>query len=295
MSLNDEALKSRVSEYVQELKDTDRGTVSVCAIIETGLLNEDERKALWQRFQGQPWLQQPQFQALKPLGPWLFDGDIETLLSDVYVMAERGFHGVLITHQPVAQEAVKLGELCVVKDANGEEQLLRFYAPNVMPVLHRFSDMPWYDRLFGSVGAWWLPGLDGWEEFSGGWQSHESAVDSEETITLTPALLQALGSDPMTHRILGELEQSSPALFNTACPGLRLAMVDKAIESARASGFDDIQDLSVYVAYCVAHGMQVLSEPGFSRAVDMSVQRPRSLAENLKAVASHSVNGERHG
>ncbi len=295
MSLSDAALTSRVSDYVQALEDADRDAVSVCAVIETGLLNDGERKALWQRFEGQPWLQQPQFQALKPLGPWLFDDDIETLLSDVYVMAERGFHGVLITHQPVAQEAVKLGELCVVKDASGEEQLLRFYAPNVMPVLHRFSDMPWYDRLFGSVGAWWLPGLDGWEEFPGGWRSHKPVVDSEEKITLTPALLQAIGSDPVTHRLLGELEQSSPALFNTSCPGLRLAMVDKAVTAARASGFDDIQDLSVYVAYCVAYGMQVLSEPGFSQAVEMSVQRPRSLAENLKSVASHSVNGERHG
>ncbi|WP_136067616.1 DUF4123 domain-containing protein [Modicisalibacter radicis] len=295
MSLSDEALKSRVSGYVQGLEDVERGSASVCAVIETGLLSEDERNALWKRFRGHPWLQQSQFQVLQPLGPWLFDDDIETLLSDVYPLAERGFHGVLITHQPVAQEAVKLGKLCVVKDANGEEQLLRFYAPNVMPVLHRFSDMPWYDRLFGSLGAWWLPGLDGWEEFAGGWESLEGAVDSEETITLTPALLQAIGSDPMTHRILGELEQSSPALFNTACPGLRLAMVDKAIESARASGFDDIQDLSVYAAYCVAYGMQVVGEPDFFRAVEMSAQRPRSLAENLKAVASHSVSEEHHG
>lgn len=293
MSLSDQALKARVSEYKKKLEDGEQ--VSVCAVIETGLLSDEERGELWRGFQGYPWLQQSRFQALEPLGPWLFESDIETLLSDVYPMAERGFHGLLITHQPVAREAVKLGELCVVKDATGEERLLRFYAPNVMPVLHRFSDMPWHERLFGSVGVWWLPELDGWREFSGGWQSHESVVDSEETITLTPALLQALGSDPMTHRILGELEQSSPALFNTACPGLRLAMVDKAIESARASGFGDIQDLSVYAAYCVAYGMQVLSEPGFSRAVDMSVQRPRSLAENLKAVASHSVIGERHG
>lgn len=294
MSLSDEALKSRVSGYVQGLSEVERGSASVCAVIETGLLSEGERHALWQRFQGYPWLQQPRFQALQPLGPWLFDVDIETLLSTVYPMAERGFHGLLITHQPVAQEAVKLGELCVVKDADGEEQLLRFYAPNVMPVLHRFSDMHWYDRLFGSLGAWWLPGLDGWEAFAGGWTSHAPAVDSRATITLTPALLQALGSDPMTHRILGELELSSPTLFSTACPGLRLAMVDKAIESARASGFGDIQDLSVYAAYCLAYGMQVVNESDFSRAVSMSAQRPRSLAENLQAAASHSIGETRN-
>jgi len=295
MNLSDEALKARVSEYWSALDDNERASAPVCAVVETGLLSESQRQALWQRFRGHPWLQQPELQALKPFGPWLFDSDIGTLLSELYPLAESGFHGLLITHEPVAAEAVKLGELCIAKEANGEEQLLRYYTPNVMPVIHRFSDMPWYDRLFGSVGLWWLPGLEGWQEYAGCWSNDQPPLDSDETITLTPALLQAIGSDPLTHRILGELERSSPSLFSVACPGLRLAMVDKAIASARATGFDDIQDLSVYAAYCVAHGLEVLQEPEVARAIERSVARPRSLAEHLKTTVSNSDREKRDG
>ncbi|WP_280542753.1 DUF4123 domain-containing protein [Chromohalobacter sp. 11-W] len=295
MSLTDEALKACISRYVLALEECERDSISVCAIVETGLLSEDERNALWKRFSGQPWLQQSHLQVLQPLGPWLFDGDIETLLSELYPMAERGFHGLLITHQPVAHEAMKLGELCVVKDANKEEQLLRYYAPHVFPVLHRFSDTSWYDRLFGSLSFWWLPGLEGWKEYAGTWRHQGDIVDTDEKIALTPALLQALGSDPLSHQILGELEQSSPSLFSVACPGIRLAIVDQAISKARKAGFESVQDLSVYAAYCVAHGMEVTCEPEFARAVELSLSGSRSLAEHLKATGSQSISEAHHG
>ncbi|MEQ7870832.1 DUF4123 domain-containing protein [Chromohalobacter salexigens] len=295
MSLSDEALKARISRYVLALEECERDSVSVCAIVETGLLSEEERNALWKRFSGQPWLQQPQFQVLQPLGPWLFDGDIETLLSELYPMAERGFHGLLITHQPVAHEAMKLGELCAVQDANEEEQLLRYYAPHVFPVLHRFSDTSWYDRLFGSLSFWWLPGLEGWKEYAGTWHHQGDIIDTDDTIALTPALLQALGSDPLAHQILAELEASSPSLFDVACPGIRLAIVDKAISRAREAGLSSTQDLSVYAAYCVAHGMEVTCEPEFARAVELSLSGSRSLAEHLKATGSQSISEAHHG
>ncbi|ABE57569.1 DUF4123 domain-containing protein [Chromohalobacter israelensis] len=295
MSLSDEALKARISRYVLALEECERDSVSVCAIVETGLLSEEERNALWKRFSGQPWLQQPQFQVLQPLGPWLFGGDIETLLSELYPMAERGFHGLLITHQPVAQEAVKLGELCAVQDTNEEEQLLRYYAPHVFPVLHRFSDTSWYDRLFGSLSFWWLPGLEGWKEYAGTWHHQGDIIDTDDTIALTPALLQALGSDPLAHQILAELEALSPALFDVACSGIRLAIVDKAISRAREAGLSSTQDLSVYAAYCVAYGMEVTCEPEFARAVELSLSGSRSLAEHLKATGSQSISEAHHG
>ncbi|SEF73715.1 protein of unknown function [Marinobacterium lutimaris] len=294
MSLSNEELKTRVFEYIRVLEDKDRDSVSVCAVVETGLLAQREREALWGGFKGHPWLQQSQFEALRPLGPWLFQSDIDTLLSKLYPMAESGLHGLLLTHQPVADEAKKLGQLCVVEDENGEAQLLRYYAPHVMPVLHRRSDMRWHSRLFGSLGLWWLPGLDGWLEYAGRWNSKEPPVDSDSTITMTPELIQAIGSDPLTHQILAELERSSPSLFEVACPGLRLAIVDSAVDSARMAGLDDIKDLSVFAAYCVAYGMEVVRDPGFSNAVDLSVTGPRSLAENLEMIGPLSIREKRH-
>nr|WP_239031403.1 MULTISPECIES: DUF4123 domain-containing protein [unclassified Modicisalibacter] len=261
-----------------------------------GLLSEDARTALWQAFQGHPWFQQAAFSALRPLGPWLFVADIETLLDDLYPLAEGGFHGLLMTHQPAADEAEKLGAFCVVEDAAGEEQLLRYYAPHVLPVVHRFTDKPWYHGLFGSLSHWWLPGLDGWLDYAGTWSPTSDSPDAgaDARILLTPDLLQALGGDPTVHRILGELERSSPSLFQVDCPGIRLAIVDQAIHQARQAGLESLQDLSVYTAYCVAHGMAVTRRPDFLRAVDQSRSLARPLAETLQATGVTGNNETDH-
>ena len=294
MSRNEQALHAGIEHCLSALDDSARESTSICAVVEVGLLTEDERAEVWTRFQGHAWLQQPEYSALRPLGPWLFAADIDTLLTGLYPLAERGFHGLLMTHQPVAHEAEKLGELCVVKDAAGDKQLLRYYAPHVLPIVHRFSDMPWHQRLFGSLSYWWLPGLEGWREYKGRWHSQGEVPDASETISLTPAMLQALGSDPLSHQVLGELEQSSPSLFSVACPGIRLAIVDKAISRAREAGLSSTQDLSVYAAYCVAHGMEVSHEPAFARAVERSLSGPLSLAERLKATGSPSISEAHH-
>ncbi|MCK0716474.1 DUF4123 domain-containing protein [Chromohalobacter sarecensis] len=295
MNLNEQALQARIEDYLAALDDAGRESTSICAVVEAGLLTDEERAEVWKRFQGYAWLQQPEYSALQPLGPWLFAADVDTLLTDLYPLAERGFHGLLMTHQPVADEAEKLGELCVVKDTAGDKQLLRYYAPHVLPIVHRFSDMPWHHRLFGSLSYWWLPSLEGWQEYKGAWEPQGAVPDASETITLTPALLQALGNDPLSHQILGELEQSSPSLFSVACPGIRLAIVDNAISKAREAGLSSTQDLSVYAAYCVAHGMDVSCEPAFARAVELSRSGPRPLAENLKTTGSYSISEARHG
>jgi len=295
MSMNEQVLHERIEHCLSALDDTARESTSIGAVVEAGLLSAEERAEVRKRFQGHAWLQQPEYSALQPLGPWLFAADVDTLLNDLYPLAERGFHGLLMTHQPVAHEAEKLGELCVVKDTAGDKQLLRYYAPHVLPIVHRFSDMPWHQRLFGSLSYWWLPGLEGWREYKGRWHSQGEVPDASETITLTPALLQALGNDPLSHQILGELEQSSPSLFSVACPGIRLAIVDKAISRARKAGLSSTQNLSVYAAYCVAHGMEVSCEPAFARAVELARAGPHSLAENLKTTGSHSISEARHG
>lgn len=294
MSRNEQALHAGIEHCLSALGDSARESTSICAVVEVGLLAEDDRAEVWTRFQGHAWLQQPEYSALRPLGPWLFAADIDTLLTGLYPLAERGFHGLLMTHQPVAHEAEKLGELCVVRDTAGDKQLLRYYAPHVLPVVHRFSDMPWHQRLFGSLSYWWLPGLEGWREYKGRWHSQAEMPDTRETITLTPALLQGLGSDPLSHQILGELEQSSPSLFSVACPGIRLAIVDKAISRGREAGLSSTQDLSVYAAYCVAHGMEVSYEPEFARAVERSLSGPLSLAEHLRATGSRSISEAHH-
>lgn len=293
MSLTTNELKARIQHYLDTLDEAARRSTSVCAVVEMGLLSETERSALGESFQGHPWLRQSRFSALRPLGPWLFDTNIETLLAELYPMAERGFHGVLVTHQPVAEEAEKLGEFCVVKGDDGEEQLLRYYAPHVLPIVHRFQDEHWYHSLFGSIRYWWLPELEGWQEYdcqenqdTGSAQADASAA--HETITLTPALLQALGSDPLAHQILGELERTSPGLFTVACPGIRLAMVDKALGEARDAGFESLQDLSVYTAYCVAYGFEVTQQNDFQQAVALSLSTSRALADTLKPAGSHS-------
>lgn len=282
-ALSDDALRGRIERHLGQLDDATRQAASVCAIVETGLLTEAERTALWERFPGYPWLHQRQLSALQPLGPWLFSGNLDTLLAGLYPMAERGFHGLLLTHQPVMQEAEKLGNFCVVADANGEEQLLRYYLPHVLPIVHHCQDTAWYPGLFGSLSYWWLPGLEGWQEYRGAWSPQSGIPEAHETITLTPALVQALGSDPLSHQLLGELERTSPDLFSVACPGIRMAMVDKAIDHARGAGFQHPQDLGVYVAHCVAHGIEATQQPDFQQAVALSLATSRPLADTLNA------------
>lgn len=290
MNLSNEGINKRIENYLSQLDDMEKASVSVCAVIEMGLLTKDKREKLIRDFDGYPWFHQPKFQALKPLGPWFFKADIEKILSSIYPLSEAGFHGVTIIHKKIEKVSKKLGEFCLVQDEAGGEQLLRFYDPYVFSILNDFSEEKWYQPLFSSFSYWWLPKVDGWEEYLG-----QETVEIEEKdnsqIVLTPKLINALGSDPLTHQILGQLEKTSPSIFKVDCPAIRLALVDDSLKKAKKNGLTLRADLVVYVIYSIAYGDSITQKEEFKKAVDETLTREVPLSSVLEKL-DQNINSE---
>jgi len=156
-------------------------------------------------------------------------------------------------------------------DANEQEYLLRYYAPRILPILHREADKNWARQFFNPIIAWWYPVAtptqETWSRIEGGKQQ---AGEMKMPLILSGELWDAMINDPFPHNLLTVAEQKFPSAFENDCYGVRLAKVESLLKAGKEKGLETRDDLFVY-AMALLEEPEREKEPRWQEAVRKAV------------------------
>lgn len=239
------------------MQETPRYLLAIC---DQAILDDEQRDCVKMRFgqQAHPLLQDPRWQALHPYSPLLIAAREPTevghrALLESFPGDQNHLSGWIVSAVPGDQLARHLAQATAACRPQGDAFLLRFFDPYVLPALYQHADSNWWDALVALIVSWWVPKADTemqrWGRIAGHAMTQAAAPSA---LLIDDTLWQALVADPLPHQLLKALEQYSSSLFDTHCPGIRLARIEALIAEARNAGLSAHGDLHDYVFITLA-------------------------------------------
>lgn len=265
------------------------------AIIEMANLTPAGRDMILQHFSTHRWplLQQPRFANLQAAGPWLFaarpDGDVSAQHDFQWAInqcAENAVCGWIISALAPEQLAKHLSQAAVASGPDGHSYLLRFYTPTVLKVLNSRRDLPGVRQWFAPIDRWWFPEptRNPKERL---WRPVQGA-DHPEPLPVPPLHLDhsswaALAGDPLSYRLAALLskEKTTP-IFDRACPGTRIGLIDLYLCQAREQGLMQDEDLITYVLMLARNGDSLAETSAWQQALSATREQQTALVDNLQ-------------
>lgn len=230
------------------------------AVCDQALLDERQRAWVKSRFdqRAYPLLQDPHWEALFPYSPLLLAAQETTeaghhALLSAFAAAQIPRHGWIVSAVPGEQLATHLAQAGVARGPQGAAFLLRYFDPRVLPRLSKHADGGWWGALMAPIVSWWVPTSDTrterWGRVPGLAMTNAAAPSA---LLVDDKLWQVLVRNPLPLRILAAMERQAPSLFDTPCPGVRLARVEAVITAAKDVGLTRYRDLLDYVFIALA-------------------------------------------
>jgi hypothetical protein len=194
------------------------------------------------------------FDELVPYGPVLIsheDGP-QALLDDLKKYDGDTVSAWIISALPAAELADYLSNFVHARQTKQDRYVLRYYAPEILPRLHKMANRRWWQTLFEPVVCWWYPFATEqeqyWRAFTGeGKQPDAEFFHLRRWLTLTEELWEALESDPLPYKLTDTLQQRAPDLFESDCYGVRVAQVEALLAEAREQGLKTETDYLTYI------------------------------------------------
>ncbi|RQS56056.1 DUF4123 domain-containing protein [Burkholderia sp. Bp8963] len=267
-------MKSLEQSLMNELA-VPRTVRHLLAVSDMSVLDDDQRELVRTRFEGRahPLLQDATWEALLPYSPLLLAAQEATetghqrLLESFHGEQGNLLHGWITSALPAEQLAAHLAQAIVARGPQGDTFLLRYYDPFVLPVLYRHADPRWWAELMDPIASWWIPRADTkvqrWGRVTG---RAATGATAPSALVIDDTLWQALIADPLPHQLLQATQNHTPALFDTTCPGVRLARIEAHLAAAREAGLSAHDDLHDYVFFALA-------QPASSLKIDRSWQQ----------------------
>ncbi|MFK1566996.1 DUF4123 domain-containing protein [Pseudomonas aeruginosa] len=238
------------------------------ALCDQAMLDDGQREAVNARFERRTHalLQDPHWHALFPYSPLLLaaaeasEAGHRDLLESFAGEQDYLPHGWIVSAVPGDQLAAHLAQATVARGPHGDAFLLRYFDPVVLPVLYQHADPHWWEAFMAPIASWWVPRADTqvqrWGRISGRALAQAAALPD---LLIDDTLWQALISDPLPHQLLQAIQEHAPSLFDTPCPGVRLARIEALLAAAREAGLTQHDDLHDYVFLALAQKASVLA------------------------------------
>ena len=261
---------------------------TLIAVLELGNMSVGNRQAFVASTANKmPLMRQAEFYALQGHGPWLVDMSHQTYLKLVELQTAyepSALQGWIRSHLPFVAVAEHLSDALLAEDNRGTTYLLRSYAAEVLPILHKRTDTRWHPWLFGPVIDWWitnkqqtrrqLPGL-----------AHKNALEYQP-IQLDEALKEALGVDVLALDLTAELELEVPEAFKTDCHKERLTQVQDALAAARREGLQKQEDCIVYASIQLIDKQAPAHLAHWQQILDLVQNHDMPLAQAIRKLSA---------
>ncbi|MDF0729248.1 DUF4123 domain-containing protein [Pseudomonas entomophila] len=231
------------------------------AVCDQAALDESQRERIKRRFKQRTYslLQDPLWEALFPYSALLVAAHEATTAGHRALLEAFGADqdylpiGWIVSAVPGEQLATHLAQATVAHRPKGEDFLLRYFDPFVLPTLYQHANRVWREAFMAPIASWWVPRADAkterWGRIAGKAMSNAPAPS---TLLIDDLLWHALIADPLPHRMLQAIQKHSPSLFDTRCPGVRLARIEALLSTARNAGLTQHDDLHDYVFIALA-------------------------------------------
>ncbi len=238
-------------------------TAHLVAVSDMAELDDELRSAVRTRFAGNtyPLLQDPAWHALRPYSPLLLAADTADYrghhsLGGAFDSGLRNaLHGWIVSTVSPERLVEHLAQATIAYGPDGENYLLRYYDPWVLPVLYRQAPRNWWREFMAPIASWWVPRADTqvqrWGRIPGLAATHANPLSP---LMIDEMLWQALTGDPLPHRLLQAVEARTPELLDNPCRGIRLARIEALLVHAREAGLSRHDDFYDYVFLALAQG-----------------------------------------
>lgn len=248
-------------------------------VLEPGLLSDESRLDLFSAHGVWPLLLQPGVTHLSNEGPVLIELSGQPYATSIQLqeqLTRNAQHGWLSSRLGIVELQQHLGDALACRNIDGEILLIRSYAHNVVPVLHKRQEQPWHTWLFGPIVHWWLPTTQGWQRLQG---LAQSSVPPYHPVELDQPLVDALGIDPHAQALVEELQASAPEVFASECHGEWLSQASQALSQARDVGLTRQPDQYFYALYSLLGGKAISQNPNWSVILQRVEQDGQALAQ----------------
>lgn len=252
---------------------------TLAMVVELGMLPSELRQALSKEHAFFPLLLQPEVSHLNAEGPALIELSAQPLAAYTQLserLPREAQHGWLSCRLGILELQKHLADALACRNIDGETLLIRSYAHNVLPILHRRQEQPWHTWLFGPVVNWWLPTSQGWQRVEG---LGRNDLPPYHPIELDQPLVDALGVDPHAQALVAELQANAPEVFTSECHGERLNQASQALAQARKAGLSRSSDQYFYALYSLLGGKAIDHNPDWPAMLQRVESGGQALAD----------------
>jgi hypothetical protein len=229
----------------------------IVALIDMATIPEDTQQKLTNNLDLQlhPLLLARGFEKLRPLGAHLVSSNEATRMGHSALFDKLSPYDsneiVAWITSTVSPEvlAQHLSQATFANTENGEQYLLRYYDSHVTPTLLHHAPEQWQNWLLAPIVSWWFRGAtshhEQWHRIRG--RAHSTPIVAAPRLLLSTKLWHSLESDSLPHRLLQILNKTMPALFNSPCQGVRLALIESLLARGKSLGLIEHYNLIDFV------------------------------------------------
>ena len=192
------------------------------------------------------------------------------------------FCGFIKSTEPVERMVRHLGRRLLIKNATGEQFLLRFYDPRVFEHLRWIFTPTQLAALMGPAEVWC------WLDRSGQWQCEERPELKTYSLMLEPQQLLSLGRIGILNRILKILGRLQPS---RAVDASLVRKIEAWLQCAFDEGLSEAADLQLYVLQALKFDVGIHRHPKLVTALHAAHMGQATYVSACSGISDEELYG----
>jgi hypothetical protein len=257
-------------------------------IVELGFIKPTDRNVALDRVTGKMWplINDDSQLHLVSEGPWLIQVDLDRDdQADISILADASQAWIAAYSEGDQLSRQLTPAMCCLSPAQ-EVCLLRFYCPDIIEILKKQVEHPWFDELFANLESWH------WRSESGKFRmAFESSLttkcgNSDEWILeVDENLWTELVENPEVDALISRLAKDAPEVFEGLNGSLKRQKVRDCLAKADELGVMAVDDRKIYVYLEMATGSEAESSDEISELAKRAVNMQKPMIELLDSSA----------